>query len=162
MIFLTVGTQFPFDRLIKAVDEVVGTECGNEEVFGQIGASSYRPRNFRAVVSLDKERFDRYFRESSGIIGHAGMGTISLALEWNKPLLALPRRAKYGEAVNDHQMALAEEFEALGHILVARNAGEVATQLTRLKSFTPKHRVANPDVVAARISGFLQSMNRTH
>jgi len=156
MIFLTVGTQFPFDRLIKAVDEAVG--CDGEEVFAQIGMSSYEPLNFRAVVSLDKDQFDRYFREASGIIGHAGMGTISLALEWNKPLLVLPRRKKYGEVVNDHQVGIAQKFEELGHLLAAYEAEDLRKKMRGLSQFVPRSRQTQSEAVAGRIAAFLREV----
>ena len=160
MIFLTVGTQFPFDRLVQAVDEFFDAYALDDEVVAQIGESTYKPRHFKAVVSLDKEAFDRHFRQASAIIGHAGLGTIMLALDCGKPLLAMPRRKRYAEVVNDHQMALADEFEALGHILVAHNAAEVAAKLTRLKSFVPQPRRANAEAVAERIGCFVRSIDR--
>ncbi len=159
MIFLTVGTQFPFDRLIKTVDEAVGCDGGSEEVFAQIGMSSYEPQNFRAVTSLGKEEFDRYLREASGVIGHAGMGTISLALEWNKPLLVLPRRKKYGEVVNDHQVAIAQKFEELGHLLAAYDADDLPEKMRRLSAFVPRLRKTQSEAVAGRIAAFLQGVS---
>jgi len=159
MIFLTVGTQFPFDRLVRDVDNFLDEHELGEEVFAQIGSSSYKPRHFEAVAALEKEAFDQYFRQASAIIGHAGMGTITMALDYGKPLLAMPRRKKHGEVVNDHQVALADEFEAIGHILVAHNPSELATKLTQLKSFVPKPRVADVEAVAERIRSFVKSIN---
>jgi beta-1,4-N-acetylglucosaminyltransferase len=159
MIFLTVGTQFPFDRLVRAVDDFFDAYELDDTVFAQIGDSTYKPRHFEAVAALDKEAFDRYFHEASAIIGHAGMGTIMLALDSGKPLLAMPRRRKYGEVVNDHQVALADEFEALGHILVAHTPSELAAKLTRLKSFVPRRHAASPDAVAERINCFVRSID---
>ena len=160
MIFLTVGTQFPFDRLVRAVDDFCDEHELDEEVFAQIGDGTYKPRHFETAASLDKATFDDHVERSSAIIGHAGMGTITLALEHGKPLLAMPRLKKYGEVVNDHQVGLAEEFEALGHILVARDPGELAARLPQLRSFTPQRRVASPEAVAERIGGFIQSIDR--
>ena len=37
MIFLTVGTLFPFDRLVNAVDKAVANGLITEDVFAQIG-----------------------------------------------------------------------------------------------------------------------------
>jgi beta-1,4-N-acetylglucosaminyltransferase len=158
MIFLTVGTQFPFDRLVQAVDEFFDEHDFDDEIFAQIGDSTYQPRHFEAVHSLDKEAFDRHFKQASAIIGHAGMGTIMLAFDSGKPLLAMPRRKKYGEVVNDPQVALAEEFESLGHILVAHDAAELGAKLTQLKSFTPQPRVASAGAIVERIDGFVRSI----
>lgn len=164
MIFLTVGTQFPFDRLVKAVDDAIETGVVEEEVFAQVGISHYQPRNMKYAQMLDKETFDSYFQKASGIIGHAGMGTITMALDHNKPLLAMPRLKKYSEIVNDHQIAIARRFSELGHILVAYNAQDLQEGIRRLKNFIPRKRTANPYAVANRIRRFLnglQNQSRT-
>jgi len=158
MIFLTVGTQFPFDRLVKSVDQVFGEGLIDEEVFAQIGESSYKPRNFGSVASLDKNLFDKYLKESSSIISHAGMGTITMALEHHKPLLVMPRLKKYGEVVNDHQAAIAKRFELLGHVLAAYVVEEVPEKIKQLSTFTPKKRVSQVQLVAQRITEFLNEV----
>ncbi len=158
MIFLTVGTQFPFDRLVKAIDDLCERGLIHESIVAQIGDSTYQPRHFEAVASLDKSAFDRNFQQASAIIGHAGMGTITMALENSKPLLAMPRRKKYGEVVNDHQVMLAIKFEALGHLLLARDETELADKVEQLKSFVPRPRQVNPDAVTRRISAFLDQV----
>ena len=155
MIFLTVGTQFPFDRLVKAVDGLLADGILNEDVFGQIGDTEYQPKHFRAVATLDKCTFDRQFRQASAIISHAGTGTITMALDNDKALLAMPRRRRYAEVVNDHQVAFADRFAALGYILVAFDEQELPAKAIQLKSFTPSLRQVDPHIVAQRIVGFL-------
>jgi hypothetical protein len=91
MIFLTVGTQFPFDRLVKAVDHLFDEGLMPEEVFGQIGVSTYKPRHFETVVSLEKNTYDDRFQQASAVISHAGMGAITMALDQSKPLLVMAR-----------------------------------------------------------------------
>lgn len=158
MIFLTVGTQFPFDRLVQAVDIAFDEGLNNEKIFAQIGESSYRPRNFESVAYLEKGAFDNYLREASGIIGHAGIGTITMALDNRKPLLVMPRSKKYGEVVNDHQAAIARRFSELGHILVAYDVKDLPEGIRRLKNFIPTERKAHPEAVANRIRCFLNGL----
>ncbi len=158
MIFLTVGTQFPFDRLVRTVDDLVGEGAISETIFAQIGDSTYKPRNFEAVASLDKQAFDERFSKASAIISHAGMGTVAMAMDLGKPLLAMPRLPAYGEVVNDHQETLAVKFAASGYILLARDEKELPEKIRQLTSFVPKLRQANPDSVAQRISLFLDSL----
>jgi beta-1,4-N-acetylglucosaminyltransferase len=160
VIFLTVGTQFPFDRLVKEIDDLAGRKLLYEPVVAQIGESTYRPRNFTAMASLDKKSFDEHFQRASAVIGHAGMGTISMALDRGKPLLVMPRRKKFREVVNDHQAELAAKFEALGHILLARDESELAEKIVQLKSFIPQPRRANPDAVSRRIEAFLEHLRQ--
>ena len=160
MIFLTVGVQSSFDRLVRAVDDFFDTHDLDDVIFAQIGNSGYKPRNFEAVASLDATTFDRRFGQASAIVSHAGMGTIMLACEHGKPLLAMPRLKRLGEVIDNHEVALADEFEALGHILVAHSARELTAKLTRLKSFVPLRRAAHAGAVAERIRSFVQSIDR--
>ena len=160
MIFLTVGTYpLPFDRLIKAVDNMIIEGRIEEEVFAQIGLCSYKPENMEFVGMLQKEAFDRQFSEASAIIGHAGIGTIVMTLEQEKPLLVMPRMKRYNEIVNDHQIATARKFEELGHILVAYGAEELPGKIEQLRTFVPRKRKAQPQAVTERISRFLMRIN---
>ncbi|KPL20675.1 MAG: hypothetical protein AMJ75_11410 [Phycisphaerae bacterium SM1_79] len=162
MIFLTVGTYpLQFDRLVKAIDTEVTNGPIEEEVFAQIGFCTYRPQNMEYVEMLPKESFDRYFREASGIISHAGIGTIKMALDSNKPLLTMPRQKKYGEVVNNHQVATARRFEELGHILVAYDVQDLPDGIKKLKDFVPRKRVANPEAVSDRIRRFLEELRES-
>ena len=161
MIFLTVGTQFPFDRLVKAVDETVSKNGLDEQIFAQVGTTTYRPRNFEAVSSLEKTKFDKHFNEADSIISHAGMGTITMALERKKPLLVMPRLRKYGEVVNDHQLVIARKFEQLGYLLVAYEAEDLPAKVGKLKSFVPQNRQPQAKIVADRISAFLNELSKS-
>ncbi|MHC4692422.1 MAG: hypothetical protein ACYS67_06750 [Planctomycetota bacterium] len=58
MIFLTVGTQFTIDRLYQAVDDAFDECSVDEEIIAQVGESSYKPRNFKSFVLLEKKVFD--------------------------------------------------------------------------------------------------------
>jgi UDP-N-acetylglucosamine transferase subunit ALG13 len=161
MIFLTVGTQFPFDRLVQAIDDLCEEGLISEDVFGQVGQSTYTPRHFQVVASLEKKVYDERFRQASAIISHAGMGVITMALDHDKPLLVMPRQKKYKEAVNDHQGALADRFEVLGHILVARDETQLCQKVAQLRTFVPRLRRAQPEAVAQKIRHFLELVQGT-
>ena len=94
MIFVTVGTSFPFDRMVRALDDSVADGKIDSELFGQVGIGGYHPRSFESVETLDKKIFDEYFKNAEAIIAHAGMGTITMALEQDKPILVMPRLKK--------------------------------------------------------------------
>ena len=123
MIFLTLGTQLAFDRLVKAVDTVA--ETLNEDVFGQTGYATYTPRYFETVQFMDQQDFDARFRSARVIIGHAGMGTILTAMRQEKPLIVMARQAALGEHRNDHQRATLEQLGRLPGIYVAETADDI-------------------------------------
>ncbi len=157
MIFLTVGTLFGFDRLVRAVDEAIKDGAITDTVFAQIGPGSYLPERMDHVVYLEKKEFDKTYHRCEGMISHAGMGNISLALKEGKPLLVVPRLKRYGEHVNDHQHETACKFEKLGHIVVAYDEREIPEKLRVLKAFVPRPRVPNKPGVVERVKRFLSA-----
>jgi UDP-N-acetylglucosamine transferase subunit ALG13 len=160
MIFLTVGTSpLQFDRLVKGMDIAIRGGLIEEEVFAQIGVCRYKPKHMKYSAILDKIEFDACFNKASSIVGHAGMGTISMALEKDKPVLVMARMAEYKEHVNDHQVSTAEMFENLGHVLVAHTVEALPQKIRELKAFKPVKRDATPHLVADRIAGFLRGIS---
>lgn len=112
-LFLTVGSQMPFDRLIRTVDAWAAQQPESIKVFGQIGPltpANYRPANFEWVDLLAPDAFGERFANASHVIAHAGMGTIISALVASKPIALLPRRGALRETRNDHQVDTIRRF----------------------------------------------------
>ena len=104
MIFVTVGAQMAFDRLVRTVDEWAATR-GRKDVFAQIGPTEWRPRHIEWVAFLPPEDFRKRVADATMVVAHAGMGSIITALELGKPILVMPRRGHLQETRNDHQVA---------------------------------------------------------
>lgn len=117
MIFVTVGTQLPFDRLVRAVDEIAPSM--DEEIIVQTNNGTYRPRNTSCRDYLCAEEFDEIFRRARLIVSHAGMGTIISALMYKKPIVIMPRFAFLGEHRNEHQFVTAMKMNELKYVHVA-------------------------------------------
>lgn len=109
MIFVTVGSQMPFDRLVRAV-EAWARAAGRSDVVFQVGGGGYAPEGFTARESFTPEEFERHVAEADLIVGHAGTGTIMAALETGKRVVCLARREHLSETRNDHQVATLERF----------------------------------------------------
>lgn len=130
MIFVAVGTQFPFDRMIEIIDDWA-LERGVSDVVAQIGPSNFKPKAIETYAYIDPLRFERLQREASLLVGHAGMGTILGALETAKPLVIMPRLARFGEHRNDHQLATTQRFSDKPGIYVAKDKAEMFDLLDR-------------------------------
>lgn len=158
MIFVTVGTDGPFDRLIAAVDKWAG-ENGRTDIVAQIGRSKLQPRFMRWHEFLDPPRFQEHFAAAELVIAHAGMGTILSALRYEKPLLVMPRRATLGEQRNEHQLATARRLQEMGKITVAFDEADLLMHLGRSHELTaardPIGPYAEPRLIAA-IRGFIE------
>jgi UDP-N-acetylglucosamine transferase subunit ALG13 len=157
MIFVTVGTQLHFDRLVKTVDEWAGLR-GESGVFAQIGPSGYRPKHIQTKQFVDPTEFRARVEAATVMVAHAGMGSILTALEFGKPIVVMPRRADLGEQRNDHQLATAKRFAEQGRIIVAFNEHELIEKLDSHDSFRQSeggNASASPNLVAA-IRGFIE------
>lgn len=128
MMFVSVGAQLPFDRLICAVDRWAGTR-GRSDVVAQIGRSNYRARYIETIQFVDAIEFRRLVEAACVIVAHAGMGTIITALEYGKPMIVMPRRGDLGETRNDHQVATAKHFSATGTLFSAFSEEELVDKL---------------------------------
>lgn len=128
MIFVTVGTQLPFDRLVNAVDEWALNQKG-EEVVAQIGPTNYVPKNFAAEKFISPARMRELVERSSIIVSHAGMGSILTALRYRKPIIILPRHSALAEHRNDHQIATARWLGDRPGVFVAMDVPELYAKL---------------------------------
>lgn len=151
MIFVTVGAQMGFDRLVKAVDEWA-EQRGRSDVFAQIGPGEYIPRHVKWTRFMQPPEFTRQLQVSTAIVAHAGTGSILNALENGKPILVLPRQAALRETRNDHQIATAQRFLELGKVVVAFDEKELPEKLDQIDALAgapPITREASPKLIGA-------------
>lgn len=94
MIFCTIGTQAPFDRFVKIVDEIAGQM--DEEIIAQVYESEYVAKNIRTVDFLPPDEFNKLFGQARLIVAHAGMGTIISAMRQHKPIIIFRERLHWG------------------------------------------------------------------
>jgi len=128
MIFITVGVQLPFDRLVKSMDRWAATT--KEDIFGQIGdGAQYFPKHFRFSAYLTPSELDYELSRTSLIVGHAGMGTLLEAATRGLTMIAMPRRADLGEHRNDHQMTMARRFPDRKDVRFVYSESELYTAL---------------------------------
>ena len=117
MIFVTLGSQkFQFNRLLKAIDEQIAEGKITDCIFAQIGYSDYKPNNYKFKQFLDREEFVHMQEKATIVIAHGGTGAIVGALKNGKKVIAVPRLAKYGEHVDDHQLQIVRQFSELNLI----------------------------------------------
>jgi UDP-N-acetylglucosamine transferase subunit ALG13 len=150
VIFVTVGTQLPFDRLVRAVDDWAG-ETGAPAVFAQIGDSLYRPAHMEWAPYLPSVEFRRRIAAARLVVSHAGMGNFLMAVEARKPLIVMPRRAALNEHRNDHQLATAKWLRQHPGVTVVEDAAQLAATLRCGDWPTPEalRGEASPELLAA-------------
>ena len=102
MIFVTVGSMVPFDRLIRMMD---GWSRAHPEakVHAQIGKGEYVPQSMSWTRKVSPAEFESCVENSQIIVSHAGMGTVITAMQLGRPLVLVPRIAANGEHTTEHQ-----------------------------------------------------------
>ena len=143
MIFATVGTQLPFDRLIRALDDWAKTHA-DVEVFAQIGRGGYEPRHMGWSHDLHPQEFRGRLEACEVIVAHAGMGTIISAVELGKRVIVMPRRAALGEHRNEHQLATIERLGHLQGLESVHDPESLGAALARGESSTEGNAGAGP------------------
>lgn len=124
MIFVSVGTQLPFERLVKAMDNWSGRHP-QVEVFAQVGQTRYQPRHMRYITRLGPQRYEEILAQSCLVVSHVGIGTIIKGLENTKPMILMPRMAARGEHRNDHQLGTAKRFCQRDLVTIVSSADEL-------------------------------------
>lgn len=131
-VFVTVGAQMPFDRLVGAMDKWA-SEHPEHSVVAQIGGKSeLQPAHMEWSALTSPSVFEAHCEASDVMVGHAGIGTLFAALERGKPIIVLPRLATKRETRNEHQSATARRFAQYTNVKVAWHEDEIAACLQEL------------------------------
>ena len=145
MIFVTTGSVFPFDRMIRAMDGWAARHAA-EETFAQIGTGAYEPAHMRWVRKLQQSEFARTVVEARLIVAHAGMGSTITAGQFGKPIVLLPRVKRLGEHNTDHQIATANWLRGKPGVYVADTDADLETRI--------EEALAAGDVGAPRLAPY--------
>lgn len=159
MIFVTLGSQkFQFNRLLKEIDRLVAENKIQDKVFAQIGYSDYKPEHYEFKDFLDRDEFKKIMSECDTVIAHGGTGAIITAVKQGKKVIAIPRLAKYGEHVDDHQIQLVDEFKELNIIEPVYDEKDLEKAINESKIKTYNKYVSNTDSIVSDIERFIEQI----
>jgi UDP-N-acetylglucosamine transferase subunit ALG13 len=130
LIFVTVGSMFPFERMIRVMDQWAAGHA-SEEVVAQIGAGQYEPAHMRWQRIFTPDEYKTIVKSCRLLVAHAGTGSAFTASEFGKPIVLIPRRAAQKEHTTDHQLDTAKWLEDKPGIFVAWTDADVAVQIER-------------------------------
>ena len=157
MIFVTVGQARDFSRLVKKIDEI--GERIKEEIIIQQGQTKYVPKNCKHFEFVSRDDFLKYVKKSRIIITHAGVGSIITALNCGKPTIVVPRRKKYNEHRNDHQMDIAREFNRTGRVSVCYDVNNLEKRIRKIKK-QGVFKKQNELEIGKKLENFIESVMR--
>lgn len=159
MIFITLGSQkFQFNRLLKAMDDLVKRGVIKDEVFAQTGYSDYLPEHFGSESFLDRDEFMNHMKKSDVIVTHGGTGAIVTALKNNKRVMAMARLAEFNEHVDDHQVQIVEAFDKLNLIAKVESELEIESVLKTIFERSFENYVSNTENIISSIEVFILNL----
>lgn len=128
MIFVTVGThEQPFNRLVEYMDKWAETQ--DEEVVIQTGYCTYEPKHCIWQKLYPYDEMIKNVETARIVITHGGPSSFIMPLQIGKLPIVVPRKHKYNEHVNDHQVffcrAVAERMGIIFLVEDIAKLGEV-------------------------------------
>ena len=159
MVFITLGSQkFQFNRLLKEIDKLVEQGKIKEEVFAQIGYSDYQPINYTYKKFMDRDEFAAMEGKADIVITHGGTGAIIGAVKREKKVIAVPRLAKYGEHVDDHQLQLLKEFENMNIIVACYDTEKIGEAYESIRDVKLRSYKSNQHTIISNIENYLKAL----
>lgn len=136
MVFVTVGNALQsFHRLLEAIDRLAagGFFGERETVLIQSGNNAdFHSSHCEVRPFMSMDEFNEKMQSASLIICHGGCTQLQ-AIWLGKVPVVMPRREKYGEHVNDHQVQLVEALAAQGKIVPAYEPADLPQAITRAR-----------------------------
>jgi UDP-N-acetylglucosamine--N-acetylmuramyl-(pentapeptide) pyrophosphoryl-undecaprenol N-acetylglucosamine transferase len=105
-IVVTLGTYrgVQFRRLVERLLEILPQEA---EVTWQTGFTTVDDLPIEGKAAIPERKLSEAMAAADVVVSHAGVGTALAAFEVGKCPVLVPRRAAFGEAVDDHQLQIA-------------------------------------------------------
>ena len=107
---------------------------------------------------ISKEELEKYVEEADLIITHGGVGSIIMALNKNKKVIAVPRLHEYNEHVNDHQRQIVKVFNEKKYIIGIQNVEDLSEALKQIKDFKPQKYQSNNTKMISIIGNFIDNI----
>ncbi len=160
MILVCTGTQrFPFDRLLRAADEFARAHP-EEEVVAQTGCGTYEMRYCRHAAFFSGEEMEALFSKASLLVTHGGSGTVMKALSRGIPVVAMPRRKRYGEHVDDHQTQLVRALAEERYLVPCGRAGKLGEAISLARSGACRPYPCGPTALPDDLAGYVREVCR--
>lgn len=163
MIFVAVGSQFSFNRLIQYMDEWVisDSNTNNETIIAQVSDGDYQAKNIETHPFMDGEQYTRNIREASVFVSHAGMGNIISARELQTPIIVINRQHKLGEHRNDHQADGLKWMDKLDGVYTASMQEELYEHLNKIEQLkTAETKTVGSEALTNYLADFISTNKR--
>lgn len=159
MILVLLGTQHnEFTRLLQEVENCINNETIKEQVIVQAGFTKYQSNQMEIFDMISKEELEKYMSKANLVIAHGGVGSIIMALEKGKKVIAVPRLHEYGEHVNNHQRQIIKVFSEKNYLIGIQNVEDLSDAIREAKNFEPKEFKNNNEKMLKIIEDFIEKV----
>jgi exopolysaccharide biosynthesis glucuronosyltransferase PssE len=153
MIFVTIGSSEPFDRLLRALEGSVNGEA----LLVQRGSSQIAPRHASVVDFMTFDDFIDAVRRARVTVTHAGVGSVLAVISLGKRPVVVPRLRRFGEAVDDHQLPFARRLHEAGLVVLVEDLSQLKEAIAPRPEMNERpERLANADPLAADLRSYLR------
>lgn len=159
MVFVTIGSQpQDFSRLLNEVSKLVDDGSIQDEVYMQIGLSNFQSNSnsISCTSFLSQKEMNMMMKNASYVITHGGVGSILLALKYEKKVIAVPRLKKFREHMNDHQLDIIERFAEKKLLVGICNISNLKEAVLNIGNFCPDKYVSTHENIVNDINKKLQ------
>jgi UDP-N-acetylglucosamine transferase subunit ALG13 len=137
--FVAVGNaKNPFPRMLDAIKACL-THLP-QPLLVQHGTTAFREAACICRSFVNMNEFDEYIVQAQLLIVHGGAGSVIHAIRAGKTPIVIPRLAKYGEIIDDHQLEFARALHRDGKVLLLEESGNLLEAV---------HKVLSHEVVPA-------------
>lgn len=138
MIVALVGTgPDSFERLVRPLDELALKN--GWDVFVQLGHTPYVPRYCRSERFVERDALLRMIESAELVITQGGYGGIRDALQFDKPIVAVPRDPALNESP-DYQDEMVRALEQQGYLIGVYDIERLETAIRQARAFVPAAR----------------------
>ncbi len=142
MILVTLGTQDKdFSRLLKVVEKEIKNGTIKDKVIVQAGHTKFKSDYMEIFDFLSAEELADLVRQADIVITHGGVGSITMAIQHKKKIIAAARLKKYKEHTNDHQVQIIKKFAEKGYLLELRDFNTLGKLLKKVRSLEVKDSI---------------------
>lgn len=129
-VVVTLGTmpRYGFRRLVERLAMILPEVCAPDvEVLWQTGATDLTGVPVPGRNQVPADELQNAIRDADLVVTHGGIGSALTVLESGLVPVMVPRRASFGEHIDDHQLLICDHLGERG-IAIARDADVLTAQ----------------------------------
>jgi len=158
MIFVVLGTwEMPFTRPLIEIDNAARQGLLLQPIIVQSGRTSFDSPYMKLIPFFGKVELEKMYEQAALIICQAGVGSIMLGLRKQKKVIAIARRSKFDEHIDDHQLEILDVLAKSGAVLPWKGDGDLRDMLKRAEDFVSAGYPFGQEKISSAVLDYLNN-----